>query len=140
MMRKRVVDEPQNLNHNVVPKRAEIGQITADNALYKADPARQLWQQWFPPLPLNLYYSRRNASPSRSLGRRRRPDSLPLLHRVSARGFASWKTAQSEQSTLPAASTIRRERTNADRAASATAGQRGPWFRLRRLRSILHLG
>jgi len=31
MVRKRVIDEPQNLNHNVVPKRAEIGQITADN-------------------------------------------------------------------------------------------------------------
>jgi hypothetical protein len=28
MVRKRVIDEPQNLNHNVVPKRAEIGQIT----------------------------------------------------------------------------------------------------------------
>ena len=31
MMRKRVVDEPQNLNHNVVPKRAEIGRLTAVN-------------------------------------------------------------------------------------------------------------
>jgi hypothetical protein len=32
MVRKRVIDEPQNLNHNVVPKRAEIGQITRNNA------------------------------------------------------------------------------------------------------------
>jgi hypothetical protein len=30
MMRKRVVDEPQNLNHDVVAERAEIGQLTAD--------------------------------------------------------------------------------------------------------------
>ena len=34
MVRKKIIDEPQNLNHNVVPKRAEIGQLTPDNAVY----------------------------------------------------------------------------------------------------------
>ena len=28
MVRKKIIDEPQNLNHNVVPERAEIGQLT----------------------------------------------------------------------------------------------------------------
>ena len=37
MVRKRVIDEPQNLNHNVVPKRAEIGQIITNNAVYNAE-------------------------------------------------------------------------------------------------------
>jgi hypothetical protein len=37
MVRKRVIDKPQNLNHNVVPKRAEIGQIITNNAVYNAD-------------------------------------------------------------------------------------------------------
>ena len=41
MVRKRVIDKPQNLNHNVVPKRAEIGQIITINAVYNAD--------WRPP-------------------------------------------------------------------------------------------
>jgi hypothetical protein len=38
MVRKRVIDGPQNLNHNVVPKRAEIGRITAHNTLQSASP------------------------------------------------------------------------------------------------------
>src|ERR1017187_10552437 len=33
MVRKKVIEEPQNLNHNVVPKRAEIGRCTPVNAL-----------------------------------------------------------------------------------------------------------
>ena len=36
-MVRKIIDEPQNLNHNVVPKRAEIGQLTPDNAVYNAD-------------------------------------------------------------------------------------------------------
>ena len=36
MMRKRVIDEPQNLIHNVVPKRADIGRCTPDNARLSA--------------------------------------------------------------------------------------------------------
>jgi hypothetical protein len=32
-----VIGEAPNLIHNVVPKRAEIGQVTPDNTVYKAD-------------------------------------------------------------------------------------------------------
>ncbi len=79
MVRKRVIDEPQNLNHNVVPKRTEIGRLTPDNAVDNAACRFKRVPQMQPNQKLNRNMksiSRGLGSPNRALVR---PLTVPTV-------------------------------------------------------------
>ena len=79
MMRKRVIDEPKNLIHNVVPKRADIGRCTPDNGHF-LDVSRQIYQ-----MPTKTSRSAFLAKPSHAYGRRAASVAFQVLKRILRR-------------------------------------------------------